>query len=789
MKFLLPLALLVTVTMNAQTVTHSQIRHDILPPDIEDVVFPEGWREPNQFYPRYYRPAATIQIFLKNTGAVPLQDIQLELNGKPIDEITTRADFAGPVIWHRINPEIIPPGGTAMVYIRLREKPETPPVVGISGVKTTIPLQAPAFRIAYVSYSESLDTLNIYALKNHPVPAQIKEIFIDGTPVKAEKTLNVDFAADAPAHLQLKLATPLRHGQYFELKLAGGNSATAAQLRALPSRFLLGLVGGTTPRNAAKLFNLTYILHPSQNFPDNFQSDTQIIWRPVPAEKKITQVAAQLPRDKFIYGNADEPDAHEPPGLPYMQRSGINIMRQVEPVMKLQRRLDPHHPTSLMIDRTYAPHNWYTYGEVPDLPFNDCYTPTQWMAFDLHIVAQTLPFLLNAFGPRPVNLMLWACTNTGHRVRRAPTPEENEIQVLYALGTGVKGLHYFVDWTSFPQRSEGGYYIGASRIKPLWDQLGRNNARITRMAELLSNSYPAPFARSSNPAKLWSGALMSGSTEILIFAANRNITISATDHLNFPYLRTADGEITVTLPPWFTLRRAVNVEWDKTSPLSLTAENGKLVIPVKNLRTGMAIVLSSNPDIETHLQLDETKLAALKNSETLPERTGSILESFEQPERKIDLADRNKLELNFGSRDIMNQLSRLNIANAELRQVPDQMLILYPGPEALESRAEIEFKFHSEKPIRNLQLELQGENAVGYHANMLLELIPATGKTASDTTLRFDWFSGQNKREKLSVKHAEPLTDFTVRVSLKTPNIVHSADFAALARNLTLSWE
>ncbi len=785
----LSLLLLAQLSVNALTITHSQVRGDQLPSNSNGTVFPESWREMDQFYPRYYQPSATIQVFLKNDSDTPLRSPQVKLNGKPVEELTTRPDYAGPVIWHRVNPEIIPSGGTAMVYIRLREAPRTAPVVTIGEQETTVPITSAPFRITSAACNESLDRLNIYLLKDASKDVRLEQAFINGIPVGIEQAVNTNFSFSGPAWIQLKLDKPFRHGQYFELKIKGGDKVSAVQLRALPSRFLLGMVGGSGPKYTDKLFNLAYILHSSPTFPENFKPESQIIWRPIPSEKRIIQAATQLPPDQFIYGNADEPDAHEPPGLPYMERCGINIMRQVEPVMRLQRLYDPVHPTSLMIDRTYAPHNWYTYGEVPDLPFNDCYSPTQFMGYDPHVVAQTVPFLLNAFAPRPVNLMLWACANTGHRVSRAPSPDENEMQVLYALGSGVKGIHYFVDWTSYPKKTEGGFFIGASRIKPLWNQLGRNNARIVRMEKFLTNSYPLPIAQSSNPPLLWSGSLMSGSTELLVFAVNRNVTVPGTDRLTFPYLRPIDGEITVTLPPWFKFRRAVSVAWDKTTPLNLTPHDSKLVIPVRNLRTGMAVVLSSNENIETELRLDEAKLNLLKASEALPPRTGAVIAQFSKPDRTIELSDSGKMELNFGRSETLKQLNRLDITNAELCQEPDRALVLYSDKADRKSRAEIILEFTAEKPVKNLKAEFQGENTPGYHANMTLELIPAKGKKVMDETFKPEWFSGANKREKLIAACDEPGNHFTIRIRLKTPNIVHSAEFAALARTLTLTWE
>lgn len=792
-KFLVPGILTVlSFQLAALTVTHSQIRIDRLPPGASEQVFPEGWSEMDQFYPRYYKPGATVQIFLENNTDSPVENLKIRMNGKTMEELCTRPDFEGPVIWYRINPEKIMPGGRAMVYLRLRKIPDAPMNIFLENAATQTgitvsPDSVPPFRIGFAGFNATLDAVYVYAVKDSSAPAEIKSLYIDGVFVAPVRSANADLSTDAPAYFEVPLPRPLRYGQYIELKLEGDKSTSAVQVRALNNGFLRGIIGNN-PEDAAKFFNLQYVLHNSNTFPEGFKSSEFIRWQPVSTEEQIKQTAIKVQPSAFIYGNMDEPDAHEPEGLPYMRRCGINIMKKVEPVMKMQRSLDPNHPTSLMIDRTYAPQNWFTYGEVPDLPFNDCYTPTQFMGNDPVIVAQTARFLINAFAPRPVNMMLWACTNTGHKIRRAPTPEENDMQVHFALGSGVKGLHYFLDWTSFPKQCEGGYYIGVSKIKPLWNQVGRNNAKIVRLQSFLYNSYPINISTSSTP-QLWSSALMSGTDELLVFAVNRRLQVPGTDRVTFPFIHEATGNISVQLPPWFRFKRIVEVNWDKVVPLDLVPNDGKLVIPVRALKGGAVFLLSSDSAIADRLTIPDAQFAALLASEKTSPRIGVNLPSVDAPERVIHLSDSGRFELDFGNGGTLEKVSRLFINNGDAVFNPGNAMALWPFNVPEESRIELLLHFKATQPLKNLTIDFFGENAVGYHANMMLELIPASGPLTRDTTYKPEWFSGRNDKEKLSVRSKEQLTDFTVKLYLKTPNIVWFDDAAATARRLVLTWD
>ena len=105
---------------------HASIRQDRYTIPVDQWQWAEAWGEIRQYFPRYYRPAGTVHVFVQNTGSDPVDISNLEFNGQPIADVATRPDYAGPVIWYRSNPATLQPGEFGMVYVRLREVNDEP---------------------------------------------------------------------------------------------------------------------------------------------------------------------------------------------------------------------------------------------------------------------------------------------------------------------------------------------------------------------------------------------------------------------------------------------------------------------------------------------------------------------------------------------------------------------------------------------------------------------------------------------------------------------------------------
>ena len=504
-----------------------------------------------------------------------------------------------------------------------------------------------------------------------------------------------------------------------------------------------------------------------------------------------------MPPGRIIYNGVDEPDAHEPVGLEYMARSGINAMRTVEPPMAMQRRLDPYHDTMTLIDRTYAPMNWLNYGELPDLFMHDCYSPTQWMGYDLQVVPNEVQAVVEATSPRPTHIMLWGTMNTGYPMRRSPTPQENDMSVHYTIGEGAKGLYYFLDWNSYPTVFEGGYYVGPPRTNMLWQQMGRVNAEITRLAPLLAIGHPFQIASSDNDM-LYARSLLCGPDNFVIVLVNRNHRIHASDRLTkqphiFPV---KNATVELDIPSWFDLKSAVQVRYDGCRDVELEGASlsRQKRLKVKNLDTAMVIVLSQDPDIAEKLTLPEEQYQALLDSEIPTYVTDTPPIPNTQTDNVITLDQ----AVIVGGSFALDLRDADTLARAQTIQTVGQLL-LEPGQwlglsTDVDWHGESSIVFAVESPTPLAQISAALRSATPNFAACANNVIGLSldGKTwREDCSFKMEW-NGGGADERLTATFDAPegqtIQRFYVRVMMRDPGIVHSNQSTNLAYGLTLSW-
>ncbi len=783
MKFFAALILVfAAAALAALEITGVKLRNDIYPLEIDEFQWVEGWGEQNQFFPRYFKPAATLQIAFRNDTGEAIGVADLTFAGRPIDAVTTHPEYAGPVIWHRSIPETVPPGGTAQLAIRLREAVAAPFEVGFNGTSVTVaPAMAEAIRILYVGFNAERDRLTVFvdALGG---AGKLTGFTVDGREVAAA-IRNSEFAGGNPALATIELAAPLAYGGWFILEARAEKAATFEQVRVRDDFFPVGIIGGNPDDHRRAGFNFLYNLHGGAAVPE-LPGFARL--SPADNPEALEALAATRPGPAYFLGNVDEPDAREPAGLPYMERSGINAMRQVEPLMALQRRHDPAHLTALMIDRTYAPLNWYIYGQLPDLPFNDCYVPTIFHGYDSETVARTASTLLAAVAPRPPQMMLWTALNTAHSPR-VTTPLENELQVHYTLGSGLKGLHYFIDWTSYPNLSEGGYYIGVSRVGPLWRSVARGNALADRLKALLNVAYPWRAASCDRPDEVWCQTLLAGEDSLIVTIVNRRVRVNALDRMKFVHstpVRAA--KVTVTLPEWFDAAVVCRVDWDRVTPVAAERDGRTLTLAVDELEAGRVLVISRDPAIAGRLAGDvalQSGVAALQRVDAIP--AGEIVAARPRDLSRTIVLDAETV-LDFTDPATLELAAEIRLDNAVLERC-DGGVALRPGGEAREARAEILFAV--EAPA-GCAAELRGRTfSLGYLASLQLGAAAVTaGNFTNDTSLKPLWYRGEGSQEFLAADTAAGEDGRCyLRVTLKDPLIVAPDGYSVAARSLTLT--
>lgn len=789
------------------------IRQDRYTIPVEQWQWAEGWGEIRQYFPRYFEPSGTVHVFVQNTGDTPIDITNLAFNGQPIDQVTTREDYAGPVIWYRSNPEVLQPGEIGMVYVRLRAIPNEDITITVAAeseqaIDAVISAEdVDRIRFGYVCFSHDIDRIYAYVENWTDQQCEINRVYLDGRDVTSQSEFINASMESGPALVEIALAEPLIYGSYHCIEAVTNDGAVAiSQIRARDDKFYLGMVqGSSTPVEEfyAKFFNTLYRLHGSHpTEPNWWDEDSEIarlgftVIQPGPTEE-VAVAGATVPPGRIIYNNIDEPDAREPAGLEYMSRCGINAMRQVEPTMRYQRRLDPHHDTMVLVDRTYAPMNWLTYGELPDILMHDCYIPTPWMAYDLRGVSPEVQAVVEAAAPRPAHIMLWGTMNTGYRMMRSPTPQENDMSLHYAIGEGAKGIYYFLDWNSYPTVAEGGYFIGASRTNMLWHQMGRANAELTRIASLLAIGHPFQIATSDNDM-LYASSLLCGQDNFIVVLVNRNHRV----HVNIRYTKqphifpVENAAVEIALPEWFDLQAAVQVRDDGCYDVALDDDplsNNKRLV-VNDLETSMVLVLSQNPNITDQLTVPQEQYQAMLASEVPTYITDTPAISDRHTDNVITLDDAivasQTLALDLCDSNVLMRAQNIETIG-QLRLESGQWLGLFTD-EDWHGESSIVFAVESDVALSEVTASLRSMTPnFAACANNVIGLSLDGRNWREDCSFKMQWnggYSNETLDAALSVPEGEAFNRFYVRVMMRDPGIVYSNQATNIVFGVDLEW-
>lgn|GEM_PF-2446817 len=716
-------------------------------------------------------------------------------------------DYAGPVIWYRSNPEVLEPGQFGMVYARLRSALDQPITLTVTAGGETVSAEfrddnLDQIRFGFVGFNDNIDRIYAYVENWSDGKLKLNRVRLDGRDVTNRcEFVNPDFAA-GPALIELALEKPLNNGSFHVIEAATGQGPVAvSQIRARDSTYRLGAWVSDPNECHAKFFNTMYIPHqyPKEDgwWQDSAEQRLGLLRTGSGSNENTVRQVAKLPADQLIYTNIDEPDAHEPPPLPYMSRCGINIMAKVEPTMRMQRRLDKRHDTTFVCNRTYAPLNWLIYGEVPDIFISDCYVPNRWMGYSLKAVFMQMRAMNAAASPRPTDMMIWGCMNTGYPMKRSPTPAENDMTVHYAVAEGAKGIYYFCDWNSYPQVYEGGYFIGMRKTNMLWKNIGRMNAELTRIAPLLSKGHPFQIAETDNP-QLYVRSLLCGKENFVVVMVNNSHQLhSPTNNRGAlqPFIYPVkDTTVKFDLPPWFTARSVVRVAWDQVAPVKLKGRGQLRSIKVDDVMTSQVLVISQDANIADKLGLPADRMALFLKSEKPTLVTDNPpFAAAKRPGTTITLdaaiLAKGEITLDLTASATIARASNIKIDGGELRQKPGEWLGLFT-PKDWHGDAAIIFSVESATPLKKITAVLDSSTPnIAACANNSVGISFDGINFPEERSFKMEWPGhGQLTYERLADAD-KPLKTFQVNVRLRDPGIVHSDEATNLAKALTIKWE
>jgi len=563
----------------------------------DDYTWTEGWGEPEQFFPKYFKPAGSLHVILCNPSIGAATLALTHVDGEPLEEVLTSRQQAGRVIWHLVTPKMVAPAEWAECIVRLREPPVddvrlTFSMVDHGTMEVSVPANPKRARLESVSFSPSTDRLYVYAksLDGHRIKG--KRVRLDGGDL-SRATMWTYGPQDSDLLLAVvELNEPLVWGTYhlLEVDLTDGETLVYP-IRAWDNYFAIGLFGDVAEERVKEAqernFN-TYVLSRENKLFDDLGINYIVRYG-------VNEGRARTPTQSgaLFYNNIDEPDAHDCSSgreLPFMDRLGVNAEYQVLPRYLYHLRKDPSVLSMVLTNNTYQPLNYYVYGQTSDVLCTDPYVPLGGEQVDLP--AHALECARDACAPCPLVCTIWAAGVSGIGPRgRMPLPDEERMMVFYALGAGVKGLTYFAD--RIPRNTTGEQLVASSQNKPLWDEMGRINADVAALSPYLAIGCPSGPPMENE--EIWYRSIMCGRDAMALIVVNTGHLIDYdTPNAEASHEVAPNVSVNLKLPRHFRRYNVLEIE-DGSLKLfeNYSTQRGTLNLTLDEVDTARAFVIEA----------------------------------------------------------------------------------------------------------------------------------------------------------------------------------------------------
>jgi len=585
---------------------------------VDDAVSASSTRELNL--------GGSVHIFLRNTGSRPsgIEDVELagislkraiafseqRKNRKPAnvcfsnlnDAERKRIIAAGEPIWWRVDPQSIPPGGICEITVRLRARPTVAPAITLlrkeAPTRVTVTADSAAPRFAGISFGPDLRDVFLYA--KHPEPGcKPAGVRLDGQDVTAAARIGTDPKLDVAA-IVLRLPDALSAGSLhcFHVQYTDGTAAIAG-IRAWSDELGYGVWGGQPGDESETAVARRYVDNLSEHNV-NLQMP-QVGSRALAAFFKSSAgqqhcrnaglrfVIGELDKwnvsKPFAYFLHDEPDAGDAhiTGLPTGHEVG-SLAQWAIGRSQEWRAAHPAVPQALNVDLTYKPHNWYVYGQVPDILMADpYYQPRLRTAYWEHperiplyrqarFVYAISRLAQSAAAPKPAHIILYANRyidrKTG-REFRYPTPVEKRIEVYYALAGGAKGISY---WWFSPGRPAYGLGGKGPEAARLWREVGLLGAEVRTAGPVIVRSCPANVPVQAPQGTLASCLLAGLDTMVVVIVNEQHLN----DDKGAMITPLPQSEVAVHVPYWMRAQEVFEVRATGPTPVPSQADESQL---------------------------------------------------------------------------------------------------------------------------------------------------------------------------------------------------------------------
>ncbi len=481
-----------------------------------------------------------------NNSNAPLELRNFSINGE--DSAVWEKRFS--LIWHRLEPQIVPAGGSSQMTLVFRQTPPQNLQINLqftSGETLAGVLNEDApLRIESVRFSGDLMKMIVYARRAGAAAAFPSVVYINGKEAHKVNWLNTNFTADFAVG-EICFPAPVKRGEMLHIMLADGkrNILGGAALRAFNKLSIFGSYGfdryqrlaennlngynsfgdvGVERLDAAATLNIRAVVNPVEK-----NTNTNISGHPA----------------LYAYLLKDEPDMQD--YSKFVDRKFADRIGGYAPeLLKLYKnnfQRDSATPSLLTIDLTFVPFNYFIYSGLADITNPDIYT--QSFSWSVKIIDNHLALVKDAAAPRPITFTFLSCWEEAANVNvpwisrqavldkgfefyrsktavrgfgRAPAAEEIALATHYAIANGASGLFAYWDTTCVGANI---LYHGTEDLPEQWKAVGNNYLKFRLIIPVLDYGHPVEWAK-SNQAKVKLSTLWAGPDVALVVAINED---------------------------------------------------------------------------------------------------------------------------------------------------------------------------------------------------------------------------------------------------------------------------
>lgn len=572
------------------------------------------------------------QIMFRNTSSEPLELASISVDGVPGAQLREKFLYT----YASLQPPLVAPGEFGTIQLRWRVKPLSGKLQAVfSGgrtLETQLDSQAAKVNFRLESFALTADgrKMILYFKSFSDAVASIEKLYINERLVSASATdagsarfVEKKFE-HALAVVEVDFESVPERGRYLAIRaVADDGQSTFSTVRVAPGFFPIGTydwpAGLDLPALAAAGANVVTGHHQfdAQTLAKMDQLGMQCLqytnYRPVPdwqlespaIQTLITIDEPDVKDYTFWHGKAAKALSQSPP---YALQVGWEAQNVVDDAVRIKKKKISLQ-SSVLVDLTYKPWNWFEYGQTTDLVLSDNYPLTHGESiWDIPTVQAEV---MSGAAPHPVWHVYENCwqEQVGRGINRPKTYGEQRAIMHLALGAGARGLIGW--WNVSHKENDKRTYHSAWDSPEVWQSQSEVWREASVVAPLLMISHP--WSGKVNAGHdIYAQSLLSGGGSMVLSLVNRKLESTSSMSRMVPL---HDVRVDVELPSWFRPIKAWQVKPGSLVEVPFELSESTATLKLAGLDFAEMFVFSSDPSLGETLteraSEDSRKLADL----------------------------------------------------------------------------------------------------------------------------------------------------------------------------------